>query len=142
MDDRPTAREINVFDSLDERSAAEHFLGKDRSEAESLFAENFLFYGEDLMWMGPRAFGYYVKAAVRALLGTTEAGDSDAANSFLAVAQFRLEDDAASITEALPGIRAALAELREKLVLAAEDAAIYGDLRSKCDALIRQIDNL
>lgn len=38
----PTCREINVYDSLDERSACEHFLGKTLEEAEALFRENSL----------------------------------------------------------------------------------------------------
>ena len=38
----PTAEEINVFDSLDERHAVEVFLGKDLEQAEALFRENFL----------------------------------------------------------------------------------------------------
>ena len=60
----PTREDINVFDSLDERYACEHFLGKDLSEAQRLFADNFLVYDEDLSNMGPRAFRYYVQAAI------------------------------------------------------------------------------
>src|SRR6185437_15714897 len=56
----PTAEEINVFDSLDELDAVEHFLGKDLEQAQSLFRENFLRYQEDLMFMGPKAFQFYV----------------------------------------------------------------------------------
>ena len=51
----PTAEEINVFDSLDERCAVKNFLGKNQEQAHSLFRENFLRYQEDLMWMGPIA---------------------------------------------------------------------------------------
>jgi hypothetical protein len=52
----PSAEEINVFDSLDERSAVEHFLGKDLEQAEALFCEDLLCYWEDLMWMGRSHF--------------------------------------------------------------------------------------
>ena len=52
----PTAEEINVFDSLDERCAVKNFLGKDLDQAQALFREISLYYQEDLMWMGPKAF--------------------------------------------------------------------------------------
>jgi len=54
----PTAEEINVFDSLDERCAVKNFLGKDLEQARSLYRENFLKRQEDLMWMGPIAFRF------------------------------------------------------------------------------------
>ena len=40
----PTEADINIHDSLDERSAVEHFLGKDLNQAEALFHENFICY--------------------------------------------------------------------------------------------------
>ena len=52
----PTANDINVHGSLDEEVACDHFLGKTLDEAEALFRANSLYYQEDLMWMGPRAF--------------------------------------------------------------------------------------
>ena len=48
----PTHQDINAFDSLDEQTACKHFLGKSLTEAEALFAENSLYYQEDLMFMG------------------------------------------------------------------------------------------
>ena len=74
----PTLADINVHDSLDERSAVEHFFGQDLLQAEVLFRENFLYYQEDLMWMGPRAFCFYVDAAIAYLLSPAASGDSDA----------------------------------------------------------------
>ncbi len=59
----PSASEINVFDSLDERAAVRYFCGKSLREAEELFRSNSLAYADDLMWMGPKAFAYYLKAA-------------------------------------------------------------------------------
>lgn len=56
----PTRQDINVHDSLDERSACEHFLGKSLLEAETLFRENSLYYQEDLMFMGASAFRFYL----------------------------------------------------------------------------------
>ena len=61
----PSHQDINVYDSLDERSACEHFLGKSLDEADALFRENWLYYQEDLMFMGISAFRFYVQAAIR-----------------------------------------------------------------------------
>lgn len=63
----PSAREINPFDDLDGIEAEKHFLGKSIDEAERLLAENFSRYQEDLMFMGPVAFRYYLPAAIRYL---------------------------------------------------------------------------
>src|SRR5580704_9995421 len=75
----PTEEEISVFDSLDERWAVIHFLGKDLEQAQALFRENFLHYQEALMWMGPKAFRFYVLAAIKYLLSEESNGNSDAA---------------------------------------------------------------
>jgi len=61
----PMRHDINVYDSLNERVACEHFFGRSLDEAEQLFCENALLYQEDLMWMGPAAFRYYVQASAR-----------------------------------------------------------------------------
>jgi hypothetical protein len=60
----PTAEELNPFDDLDGRVACRHFLGKSLAEAEALFRENEIYYQEDLMWMGAKAFCFYVQAAM------------------------------------------------------------------------------
>jgi hypothetical protein len=89
----PTAEDINVFDSFDERCAVEHFLGKNLEQARSLFRENFLRYQEDLMWMGPIAFRFYVVAASNYLLSEEADHASDAARSFCGLVEFRLDHE-------------------------------------------------
>jgi hypothetical protein len=64
----PTAEEI-ANDSLDGRYAIKHFLGKTLAEAEELFAEGCahgipLTYTEDLYFMEPVGFRFYIRAAV------------------------------------------------------------------------------
>ena len=75
--DIPTREDINVYGSLDEQAACDHFFGENLKEAEDLFRENSQFYQEDLMWMGPRAFRYYVNAAINYLQSESAGGDSD-----------------------------------------------------------------
>ena len=63
--------------SLDEGSACKHFLGKTLTEAEALFREASLYYQEDLMWMGPRAFQFYLPAALNDLKSEAARGPND-----------------------------------------------------------------
>jgi hypothetical protein len=74
----PTAREINpVPTDLDGKCAERHFLGKTLQQAEALFREASILYQEDLMFMGPIAFRFYVQAAISYI-------QSDAATDVLA----------------------------------------------------------
>ncbi len=84
----PTASDINVHDSLDERSACKHFLGKNLEQAEELFRRNALYYQEDLMWMGPVAFRFYVPAFIQYIRSDYSQGDADAINCFHGLIRF------------------------------------------------------
>ena len=127
----PTLGDINVHDSLDERSAAEHFFGKDLLQAEALFRENFLYYQEDLMWMGPRAFCFYVDAAIAYLLSPTASGDSDAIHFFCGVVEFQLENHRAAIVPANNRLRAAVQAILRDFTRYDCDPQVYGDLASR-----------
>jgi hypothetical protein len=109
----PNAAEINLFDSLDERTAVEHFLGKELKQAEALFRENFLVYQEDLMWMGPIAFRFYVPAAIDYLLSEQSDNDTDAVSSFCGVIEFRLDHEPAEVTPVGQLIREGIIEIPE-----------------------------
>ena len=86
----PTANEINVFDTLDERYACDQFLGKDLAEAEIMFKENALLYSESLMHMGHSAAIFYGSALVSYLRSSDSRGDIEAASSFISVVEFWL----------------------------------------------------
>jgi hypothetical protein len=125
----PTAAEINVHDSLDERHACENFLGKSVEEAEVLFRENALFYQEDLMWMGPVAFRFYVESVIRYIQSDAASGDSDAVSCFATVLEFRLEQEPAELVSVggrLASICGYIIKRYERFDLAPE---IYGDVR-------------
>ncbi len=93
----PTRAEIDVYGSLDGRSACEHFLGKSLEEAEGLFRENTLYYQEDLMWMGPTAFRFYVRAAVAYVQSEHATGDSDSISSLGGTLSFWCEHSPAEL---------------------------------------------
>lgn len=97
-----TLGEIDCYGSLDEKVAVEHFLGKNLQQAEVLFAQNFSCYMEDLMWMGPRAFCYYVQAAISYLKSASAFGDSDAVIAFMSAVQVRLANDSHEIRDRAP----------------------------------------
>lgn len=135
----PTEGEINVFDSLDERFAVKNFLGKDLEEARSLFRENFLRYQEDLMFMGPKAFQFYVQAAIDYLCDSASSEDSDAVSSFCSLIECRLECDP---DEILP-VRAMIREGIVRILVSFErfgcDFEIYGDVASRYRSLLTKL---
>jgi hypothetical protein len=131
----PTRQDINVHDSLDERTACEHFLGKSLAEAEALFREASVIYQEDLMFMGASAFRFYVQAAVRYIQSEAAAGDSDIINCFAGILERRLEYEAEElrpIAARLASICAYILEHYERFDLAPN---IYGDFRPRFQAL-------
>lgn len=136
----PTAEEINVFDSLDERCAVKNFLGKDMEQARSLLRENFLHYQEDLMWMGPIAFRFYVPAAIHYLLSAEADNDADAANSFCGLIEFRLDHDAAEIAPAGPIIREGILGILKDFDRYGCVGEIYGDVAERYQALLSRLN--
>jgi hypothetical protein len=136
----PSAEEINVFDSLDERSAVEHFLGKDLEQAEALFCEDLLCYWEDLMWMGPIAFRFYVSAAINYLLSDEADNDAYAASSFCSLIGFRLDHKPADVVPVGPVIREGIIGVLKNFDRYGPDIAIFGDVAGRYRALLARLD--
>lgn len=125
----PAKEEINIYNSPDEASACEHFLGKNLDEAEMMFRENSLYYLEDLMWMGPVAFRFYLEALINYLKSDDSGGDADVINGIYGLLQFRMNEDEFN----LPVERARLMtdyilDSYEKFEV---NEAIYGNLLGK-----------
>jgi hypothetical protein len=137
----PTEEEINVFDSLDERVAVKHFLGKNLEQATLLFQENFFYYQEDLMWMGPIAFRFYVRAAIRYLLGEHADNNADAVNTFCGVIEFRLENDASEIAAAKTIICAGIRRILERFDRYECAPEIYGDVAKRYRILLSRLSS-
>jgi hypothetical protein len=136
----PSAEEINVFDSLDERTAVEHFLGKDLEQAEALFREDLLCYWEDLMWMGPIAFRFYVSAAINYLLSEEAENDAYAASSFCSLIGFRLDHKPADVVPVGPVIREGIIGVLKDFDRYGPDIAIFGDVAGRYQALLSRLD--
>ena len=80
----PTCEEV-AADSLDGRNAIKHFHGKSIAEAEEIFANGCrdcipLTYTEDLLWMEPVGFRFYIRAAIRVALSERANGEPDFIN--------------------------------------------------------------
>jgi len=128
----PTHNDINVYNSLDEQSACDHFLGKNLDEAEALFRQNSLYYQEDLMWMGPVAFRFYVEAAIRYIQSEAAANDSDRVSCFAGLLEFRLKyyevNEFIPVAQRLASACAYVIEHWNRFDVSRE---IYGDLQSR-----------
>jgi hypothetical protein len=131
----PTRDDINVFDTLDERSACEHFFGKNLDHAEALFRSGFGYYSEDLMWMGPRAFGYYVQAAIRYMRSGNALGDSDAVDSFATTLEFRLDIERDELRPVAADLADACRYMFDNFASFDCDEGINNDLRGQYAAL-------
>lgn len=91
----PTASEINVYDTLDERAACKNYLGKSLVEVRQMLASGIGNYWEDLAWMGPKAFQYYLPTVIAYVQSKLEARNPSVFSEYLCVLQMRLglEDD-------------------------------------------------
>jgi hypothetical protein len=120
----PTESEINpIPDDLDGQVAVKHFLGKTVQDAVDLFGENSLVYQEDLMWMGPKAFCYYLPAVLEHF---RQEADPDLVAFIASVLEFRLEHDAKDIRQSFATIAAICAHLLEADIGATERGRLHG----------------
>lgn len=101
----PTREEINPFDDpYDGQRACEHFFGKTLEEAEAMIRESSHVYQEDLMWMGPIAFRYYLPAIAKVLREGTRhhslilGGTHGLILWFAVVLEFRLEHEPSELS--------------------------------------------
>ena len=62
MNPLPRKEDINVYDSLDERSAVREFYGKTREQIFKELIDGYQYLQESLAFMGPVGFAYYAPA--------------------------------------------------------------------------------
>ena len=129
----PSRDEINVHDSLDERSACESFLGKTLEQAEGMFRENSMLYQEDLMWMGPTAFCFYLPAFLN-YLRSDSAVDADL-SCLAMILEYRLENDATALIQIAPQVVSICRHILDHFGRYAVDVQLNGDLHSRIESL-------
>lgn len=135
----PSESDINVRNSLDEIIARDNFLGKTLDEAEQLFRENSLAYQEDLMWMGPRAFAYYLRAVIDYLRSPHSAGDDDLISCLHMIILFRRDEEDFAL--ALEQVRELVDYVLSDFDKFLEVPEVYGDLPEKYRQLKQQLDS-
>lgn len=132
----PTAAEINPIPGfLEGPNAVAHFLNKNLEEAEALFRQSSLIYQEDLMFMGPVAFRFYVQAAINYIRSEDSTGDADMISCFAAILEHRLEFEGAElvvIARQLASICAYMVQHYDRFDLQQES---YGDIRPRLEVL-------
>jgi hypothetical protein len=132
----PTAREINpVFTDLDGRCAERHFLGKTLQQAEALFREASIIYQEDLMFMGPIAFRFYVQAAISYIQSDAATEDSAIISCFAGVLEHRVEFEAEELVAIAPQLASICRYILEHYDSFCLNSEIDGDLRLRFQAL-------
>lgn len=142
MDSLPSEKELNVYDDLDGRKACEHFLGKRIEEAESLFRENLLYYQEDLMWMGPVAFRYYVQAAIQYLESDAAENDCGFVSAVAATLEFRLDHYPDSLAPISKQLAAACEYVVAHWPRFQDKYGVYGNVQARFSALRAALTNM
>ncbi len=100
----PTAEEINPHKDLDGQWAEKNFSGKTIDEITELLKEDSLKYQEDFMWMGPKAFEFYLPAVFNYISSPFSEGDIDFISCMLGNFSFRLKNEGKNLKSALPVI--------------------------------------
>lgn len=135
----PTADQINVFDSLDERVALERFLGKTLQQAEEMIREDSGRSAENLTFMGPEAFCFYMIAFVSFIKSASAPRDYSPVASLCYLVECRLDGDCNSIPCAISMMRDAVKYVLDNLDTYRLDSAIFGDMRQRLTLLLERL---
>lgn len=125
----PTESEINVHNSLDEIVARDHFLNKSVGESELLFREDSAYYQEDLMWMGPYAFAFYLWSAIAYVKSEYSSDDDHIISCLYDVLVFRSKEDGFLLASA--GVKDLASYVIDNFPKFSVDRRVYGDLLEK-----------
>jgi len=68
----PSASDFNVYNTLDEMAACKNFLGKTIAEAEQMLSKLPDYHYADFAYMGPKAFEFYMQAAINCVKVATD----------------------------------------------------------------------
>ena len=125
-------------DDLDGWHAWETFGGRTLEEAYAIFSQNALAYQEDLMWMAPKPFCFYLPIALRYLESEQSRGDSDIINCLASDIDFHFEKGH-DISDAFSCIKIICDQVLTHYSKYDVNEEIYGDLRQQYEALRRKI---
>jgi len=140
----PKRRDIVLVDGdLDAESACRNFLGKTQTEAESFFGDYSPGSVDDLAWMGPVAFCFYVESAIRYVQSEKARDDSDFVAFLASTLEIRLKDDSPEKLSLAAGkIAAACRYVVDNWPKFEDGAEAYGDVRARYVELERRFDEI
>lgn len=125
---------------LDIPYAYEHFFGKGREEAVSLFVDDSLYYQEDIMFMPVACFYFYVHAYIDYLMSEQSEGDSDGPSCFFSIVEVREHDILNGSEELKQRVRTLLRRLGERQTWYDAEPDIYGDFQARAEAYLRLLE--
>lgn len=120
---------------IDVPYAYDHFHGKTMDEAMQLFAKNALYYQEDVLFMPSRVFGYYACVYAAYLISDAARGVSDGASAFISLLEFKAEWKPEDVRPIWPELRPLLERLTNEQDWFEALPEIYGDFRTRIQAL-------
>jgi hypothetical protein len=123
---------------LDAWHAWDTFGGRTLDEAYATFRENALGYQEDLMWMAPKPFCFYLPVVLRYVQSEESCGDSDIVNCLASNIEFHFQRGH-DITAAFACIQAICDYVLSQYSKFDVNEEIYGDLRPPYENLKRKI---
>lgn len=104
----PTQHDFDPWnENLDAQSAWKHFGGLTLDEAQARFQENPMYYQEDFMFMGPKAFAYFFPVIDQYLRNVPDADNFDDHESWILAQCVRMQfegDDLAPIRPLAPRV--------------------------------------
>jgi hypothetical protein len=118
---------------LDQKSAHEIFAGRSAADVRPLFQENVIERTDELRFMPPVPFRYYMLAFKDYVVADAVRQDeaSDAANCFLGMVAEKLENDPASIAPIVGDLLAAVDYVADNQAAFDAPVDIYGDFRAR-----------
>jgi hypothetical protein len=124
------------YQDFDLETAYRNFYGKTHAEAFALFVDNAIHYQEDVFWMPKRCLGFYLLAYVHYMDSELSHGDSDGANCFFGLVEFRSVD----IRNGHPEVREAVIRTLRRVGQAQEwygaDPENYGSFAARSEACL------
>lgn len=124
----PSKEEWGVIQkgSLDEEHAYKQFFGLSVAQAQEKFKAHALFYQEDLYYMPPAVFSYYVRAYINYIKSEDAVEDSDGASALIQLVNWTLEEDTVIASETIKRLVETAAFVSNKQAYYAADVDIYG----------------
>ncbi|MDR0522040.1 MAG: hypothetical protein LBH00_09350 [Planctomycetaceae bacterium] len=120
--------------NLDVRHAKKNFFGKNLTEAEELLASNALYYQEDIFWMPPVPFQYYIHAYINYLLSEKSKDDTDGASCFINIIDYHIQHYPDNVIVCWECIAETLEHIRLNVEKFGWDN-IYGDVNKRIYAI-------